>query len=102
MSRDARVVVLGHVDHGKSTLIGRLLYDTGSLPAARIEEIVASSRRRGLQTEWSFALDALQDERDQAVTIDTTRVWFRLGERRFAIIDAPGHEEFLANAMTGA
>ena len=102
MSRDARVVVLGHVDHGKSTLIGRLLFDTGSLPAARIEDVVASSRRRGLQTEWSFALDALQDERDQAVTIDTTRVWFSLGERRFAIIDAPGHEEFLANAMTGA
>ncbi len=102
MSRDARVVVLGHVDHGKSTLIGRLLLDTGSLPAARIDEVVASSRRRGLQTEWSFALDALQDERDQAVTIDTTRVWFKLGDRRFAIIDAPGHEEFLANAMTGA
>jgi bifunctional enzyme CysN/CysC len=99
---DARVVVLGHVDHGKSTLIGRLLHDSGSLPAARIEEIVASSRRRGLQTEWSFALDALQDERDQAITIDTTRVWLRLGERRFSIIDAPGHEEFLANAMTGA
>jgi bifunctional enzyme CysN/CysC len=102
VSRDARVVVLGHVDHGKSTLIGRLLLDTGSLPPARIEEIVASSRRRGLQTEWSFALDALQDERDQSVTIDTTRVWFRLDGRRFAIIDAPGHEEFLANAMTGA
>ena len=102
MSPDARIVVLGHVDHGKSTLIGRLLHDTGSLPAARLEEIVAGSRRRGLHTEWAFALDALQDERDQAVTIDTTRVWFRLGDRRFAIIDAPGHEEFLASAMTGA
>jgi bifunctional enzyme CysN/CysC len=102
VSGDARVVVLGHVDHGKSTLIGRLLLDTNSLAPARIEEIVASSRRRGLATEWSFALDALQDERDQAVTIDTTRVWLRIGERRIAIIDAPGHEEFLANAMTGA
>ena len=102
MSADARIVVLGHVDHGKSTLIGRLLHDTGALPPARIAEIVASSRRRGLATEWSFALDALQDERDQAVTIDTARVWFRLGKRRFALIDAPGHEEFLANAMTGA
>jgi bifunctional enzyme CysN/CysC len=97
-----RVVVLGHVDHGKSTLIGRLLHDTGSLPQARIDEIVASSRRRGLATEWSFALDALQDERDQAVTIDTTRAWFSIGERRYVLIDAPGHEEFLANAMTGA
>ena len=102
MSADARIVVLGHVDHGKSTLIGRLLHDAGALPPARIDEIVTSSRRRGLAPEWSFALDALQDERDQAVTIDTTRVWFRLGERRFVIIDAPGHEEFLANAMTGA
>jgi len=102
VSADARIVVLGHVDHGKSTLIGRLLLDTGSLAKARVDEIVASSRRRGLQTEWSFALDALQDERDQAVTIDTTRVWLRIGDRRFAIIDAPGHEEFLANAMTGA
>ncbi|HYW52330.1 MAG TPA: adenylyl-sulfate kinase [Dongiaceae bacterium] len=102
MSADARIVVLGHVDHGKSTLIGRLLHDTGALPPARIDQIVASSRRRGLAPEWSFALDALQDERDQAVTIDTTRVWFHLGGRRFVIIDAPGHEEFLANAMTGA
>ncbi len=99
---DLRVVVLGHVDHGKSTLIGRLLLDTGSLAPASLDEIVAGSRRRGLEPEWSFALDSLQDERDQAVTIDTTRVWLRLGDRRYAIIDAPGHEEFLANAMTGA
>jgi bifunctional enzyme CysN/CysC len=102
VSADVRVVILGHVDHGKSTLIGRLLHDTGSLAPARIAEVVESSRRRGLQTEWSFAIDALQVERDQAVTIDTTRVWFRLGERRFVVIDAPGHEDFLANAMTGA
>ena len=97
-----RVVILGHVDHGKSTLVGRLLHETGSLAPARIAEVVESSRRRGRPTEWSFAMDALQVERDQAVTIDTTRVWFHLGDRRFVVIDAPGHEDFLANAMTGA
>jgi bifunctional enzyme CysN/CysC len=100
--RNLRVVIVGHVDHGKSTLVGRLLHDTGSLPEGKFEQIEAVCRRRGMQFEWAFLLDALQAERDQNITIDVSQIWFRSPRRSYVIIDAPGHKEFLKNMVTGA
>lgn len=96
------IVVVGHVDHGKSTLVGRLLHDTGSLPEGRYEQLRALSEKRGLGMEFSFLLDSLQVERDQGITVDAAQIWFRSASRRYVIIDAPGHVEFLRNMVTGA
>jgi len=97
-----RIALAGHVDHGKSTLVGRLVHDTGSLPEGKLEAIQAMCRRRGMPFEWAFLMDALQAERDQGVTIDASQIWLRHGGREYVIIDAPGHIEFLKNMVTGA
>ncbi len=97
-----RIVIVGHVDHGKSTLVGRLLHETGSLPDGKLDMLKAVSARRGMPFEWSFLLDALQTERDQGITIDTTQIRFRTKSRDVVLIDAPGHAEFLRNMITGA
>ncbi len=97
-----KIVFVGHVDHGKSTLIGRILEATGSLPEGKIEALRASCQREGRQFEYAFLLDALAEEQEQNVTIDTTEIHFRTVARSYVIIDAPGHEEFLKNMITGA
>ena len=97
-----KIVIVGHVDHGKSTLIGRLFHDTGSLPDGKTEAIRAMCERRGMPFEWAFLMDALKAERDQGVTIDVSHIHFKTARREFVLIDAPGHREFLKNMVTGA
>lgn len=97
-----KIVIVGHVDHGKSTLIGRLFYDTDSLPHGKVESIRAACEAEGMDFEYAFLLDALLEEQEQNITIDTTQIPFRTEKRNYVIIDAPGHKEFLKNMITGA
>jgi len=97
-----KIVIVGHVDHGKSTFVGRLFHDTGSLPEGKLEQLQEIAVRRGVPFEWANLMDALQSERDQNITIDTAQIWFHTRKRQYVIIDAPGHKEFLKNMVTGA
>ncbi|MBR9679032.1 MAG: GTP-binding protein [Nanoarchaeota archaeon] len=96
------IVFAGHVDHGKSTLIGRLLYDTKSLPQSIIDDVEQVSKELGKEMEFAYLLDSLEEERKDNITIDTTQIFFKTPERDYTIIDVPGHKEFLKNMITGA
>ncbi len=96
------IVIVGHVDHGKSTVIGRLLADTGTLPMGKLESVKENCRKNSKPFEYAFLLDALKDEQSQGITIDMARCFFKTAARDYIIIDAPGHIEFLKNMITGA
>jgi bifunctional enzyme CysN/CysC len=97
-----RLVIVGHVDHGKSTLVGRLLSDTGSLPDGKLDFVRDICKQQGKDFEFAFLLDALEEEQEQGITIDTSQIFFSTPKRKYVIIDAPGHKEFLKNMVTGA
>jgi bifunctional enzyme CysN/CysC len=96
------IVIVGHVDHGKSTVIGRLMADTGSLPEGKLDQVKAMCERNARPFEYAFLLDALKNEQAQGITIDAARCFFKTDLRRYIIHDAPGHIEFLKNMVTGA
>lgn len=98
---DMNIVVVGHVDHGKSTIIGRLLADTDSLPQGKLDSVRESCRRNSRPFEYAFLLDALKDEQRQGITIDAARCFFKTDKRNYMILDTPGHIEFLKNMVTG-
>jgi bifunctional enzyme CysN/CysC len=96
------IVIVGHVDHGKSTIVGRILADTHSLPKGKLEQVKSLCERNSKPFEYAFLLDALKEEQSQGITIDVARAFFKTKTREYTIIDAPGHIEFLKNMVTGA
>jgi len=96
------IVIVGHVDHGKSTVLGRLFADTNSLPEGKLEQVKKMCERNSKPFEYAFLLDALKDEQAQGITIDSARSFFETEKRHYIVFDAPGHIEFLKNMITGA
>ncbi len=98
-----RIATAGSVDDGKSTLIGRLLYETKSLKDDQLDHIEEKSKAKGLaHTDFSLATDGLLTEREQGITIDVSHIYFNTPQRRFIIADSPGHVEYTRNMVTGA
>ena len=95
-----RIATTGSVDDGKSTLIGRILYETNCIPEDQYEAVKRYSKKRGREdVDLSFLLDGLESEREQGITIDVAYRYFETEKRKFIVADSPGHEQYTRNMV---